>query len=57
MTVSELQLQFIRLYKEMDATYYQLAAAQELSPSEWTFITPSVCWEMAACSGISATWR
>lgn len=34
MTVSELQLQFIRLYKEMDATYYQLAAAQELSPSE-----------------------
>ena len=22
MTVSELQLQFIRLYKEMDATYY-----------------------------------
>ncbi|MFR6313243.1 MAG: MarR family winged helix-turn-helix transcriptional regulator [Ruminococcus sp.] len=34
MTVSELQLQFIRLYKEMNATYYQLAAAQELSPSE-----------------------
>lgn len=34
MTVSELQLQFIRLYKKMDATYYQLAAAQELSPSE-----------------------
>ena len=29
MTVSELQLQFIRLYKEMDATYLQLGADQQ----------------------------
>lgn len=34
MNVQEAQLQYMHLYKEMDASYYALTCAQELSPSE-----------------------
>lgn len=34
MTPEEAQLQYLHLYKEMDAAYYNLSYAQKLSPSE-----------------------
>lgn len=34
MDAKEAQLQYMHLYKEMDASYYALSCAQQLVPSE-----------------------
>lgn len=34
MQAEEAQLQYMHLYKKMDAVYYQMAIAQKLTPSE-----------------------
>ena len=34
MDAKETQLQYMHLYKEMDASYYALSCAQQLVPSE-----------------------
>lgn len=54
MQAEEAQLQYMHLYKKMDAVYYQMAIAQKLTPSE---TIQFVCWGTAVYSGTFAIWH